>query len=760
MIFAWMLILLGCPDPKTLDQDRDGFIASEDCNDDDPNVNPLADEVCNDVDDDCDGRINNDAIDGSSFLADFDGDGFGDDSSIHTLCVIEAGYVDTSSGGDCDDSNGTIFPGAVERCNEVDDDCNTVIDDQPEDGTYFFLDADGDGFGDDSESIFICTAPSGYIEDNTDCDDSSADTFPGSAEQDSPTACMKDADGDGYGERWVLENIVSGTDCDDDNDAISPSAVEICNEIDDDCDLLIDDADDSVADQNVFYVDNDGDGYGDATNTVLNCYATEVLLEDNTDCYDTDDEVNPSAIEICDGVDNDCDTTTSESGMVYRIDAQGVGTDLTATMASGTLSDPLVYEAQGAEELYFCEGTFSTLISTIFDLTIQGIGDVTLTADGANAPGFDFFAVRNYGDATETVIDGIVFDGYNVAIVVRSENDFYNSLTMNDSLIRNGYFISGGGIFSEYANLEIVDSYFEDGSSGYGGLAVTGSHTDVTLENVEISNTSTSAFIGVYLSNESTLEMNDTNISGFSSAGLNLMDSHGSCTNSSSTVSAAIASSGIGLYLSESTWESNDCDYQSSSAQEENELDIQIASEAGYYVGDNATFTCDETSCGTQNMQDFYASSSYAMSSKIYSNRYTAQADLTVRSFSVPLESSSCGGLFPCLCEIDFAMHTYDQGVWDEVWTNSRPGFSNGNVPSGNIGIPLRSGEQFALTVEYDCGYDLTYQYGSSSAVPSNSLLLFESSYQGTGGGDVSPEGLFEYSQTYYGQTVIVETVP
>ena len=72
MISVWMLILLGCPDPKTLDADGDGFIASEDCNDDDPSVNPLASEVCNDVDDDCDGRINNDAIDGSSFLADFD----------------------------------------------------------------------------------------------------------------------------------------------------------------------------------------------------------------------------------------------------------------------------------------------------------------------------------------------------------------------------------------------------------------------------------------------------------------------------------------------------------------------------------------------------------------------------------------------------------------------------------------------------------------------------------------------------------------
>ena len=85
-----------------------------------------------------------------------------------------------------------------------------MIDDQPEDGVYFFLDEDGDGFGNDSESIFTCTPPSGYIEDNTDCDDSSVDTFPGSAEQDSPTACMKDADGDGYGDISSSEDVASG----------------------------------------------------------------------------------------------------------------------------------------------------------------------------------------------------------------------------------------------------------------------------------------------------------------------------------------------------------------------------------------------------------------------------------------------------------------------------------------------------------------------------------------------------------------------
>ena len=148
------------------------------------------------------------------------------------------------------------------------------------------------------------------------------------------------------------------------------------------------------------------------------------------------------------------------------------------------------------------------------------------------------------------------------------------------------------------------------------------------------------------------------------------------------------------------------------------------------------------------------------MSSKVYSNRYATQEDLTIGSFSIPLEAISCGVLFQCSCDIDFAMHTFDQGVWEEVWTGTKTGFFNGYVPSGRIGVPLRAGEQFALTAEYNCNYELTYEYDSSGTSPSSSLLDFEVSYTGSGGGDVSPEGIWMNTQTYYDQVVTLETVP
>ena len=761
MISILMFIFWGCSDPKNIDQDDDGFIASEDCNDEDPNVHPLADEICNDIDDNCDGRINNDPIDGSAFLADWDGDGFGDDASQHILCAIEDGYVELSSGGDCDDDNSAAHPNAVELCNGLDDDCNNVTDDNPQDGTSFFRDLDGDGFGDASDSIFGCIQMDGYIEDNTDCDDSNANTFPGSAENDSLTDCMIDEDGDGYGSGNVAGNAIAGTDCNDSDAAVSPDASEVCDGIDNDCDLLIDDADDSVVDQLLLYSDLDGDGYGDPANIVYHCFPTEFAIEDSTDCDDTNENVNPSASEICDGIDNDCDGTTSESGMVYSIDAQGTGTDVTSIMALGTPSTLNMYEPSGEEALYFCEGTFSPTISTTSDITIQGIGDVTFLADGLNAPNFDLVAVRNYGDATSTSIDGIVFDGYNLAILIGSENNMYNELTMNDVLIRNGYSIVGAGINVQYTITEVTNSYFEDGAAGYGGLAITAYSSDLTLETVEISGSAGLSQVGVYASEYSLFDMVDTDISGFPFAGVVLVNSDGICTDSSSSSSgSSFSSSNHGLYLDASTWESNGCDYQSSSSQDENDVDIELADEASYYIGDNATFSCSETSCGTQTEQLFDGASSFSMSSKVYGNRYSTQSDVTVRSFSVPLEGDTCGQWFGCFCDVDFAMHMFEQGSWTQLWTGTRTGFFNGYVSSGTIGEPVRTGEEFALTVEYNCNNELTYRFGNSQSVPSNTFLTLESSYAGSGGTVPSPEGLMVNSASYYDQEVVVETVP
>ena len=76
---------------------------------------------------------------------DDDGDGFGDDAETIDSCDVREGYV--AIGNDCDDSNADVFPSAPEVCDEVDNDCNELIDDNV--GSIYYLDQDMDGFGQD-----------------------------------------------------------------------------------------------------------------------------------------------------------------------------------------------------------------------------------------------------------------------------------------------------------------------------------------------------------------------------------------------------------------------------------------------------------------------------------------------------------------------------------------------------------------------------------------------------------------------------------
>ena len=97
--------------------------------------------------------------------ADADGDGF-----------------DTGEGGDCDDGSSAVFPGGIEVCDGLDNDCNGTADDDAVDPVTFYADEDGDGVGDASSSIDACSAPAGYVDDSGDCDDGDADVFPGADE--------------------------------------------------------------------------------------------------------------------------------------------------------------------------------------------------------------------------------------------------------------------------------------------------------------------------------------------------------------------------------------------------------------------------------------------------------------------------------------------------------------------------------------------------------------------------------------------------
>jgi subtilisin-like proprotein convertase family protein len=137
-----------------------------DCNDSNAAINPGAAEVCNDLDDDCDGEVDEGLM--QTWHPDSDSDGYGSPAGLIFLsCSPIQGYINNAL--DCDDANAAVYPGATEVCNGMDDDC----DGQTDEGllSAFYADADGDGFGAYFNPVLACSAPPGYVANNGDCDD-------------------------------------------------------------------------------------------------------------------------------------------------------------------------------------------------------------------------------------------------------------------------------------------------------------------------------------------------------------------------------------------------------------------------------------------------------------------------------------------------------------------------------------------------------------------------------------------------------------
>ena len=223
-----------------VDGDGDGYAACEECNDADEAVSPVGVELCDTIDNDCNGVVDDDwALDAATWFVDGDLDGFGGDHTV-MACVIPSGYAGVA--GDCDDANAGENPGEVEVCDpsDVDEDCSGMADDtgaSPASMTTYYADSDNDGFG-GSTTTAACSAPSGYLSTSTDCDDADGDTFPGAAGSDSLTACMKDGDLDEYGDLAPSSGVAAGTDCDDGDSLVHPGTTDVVDNVDSDCDGL------------------------------------------------------------------------------------------------------------------------------------------------------------------------------------------------------------------------------------------------------------------------------------------------------------------------------------------------------------------------------------------------------------------------------------------------------------------------------------------------------------------------------------------
>ncbi len=333
----------------------DGAMADADMADADVADGALADGAL------ADAALDGDLVDGSpgttTYYADMDMDGFGDPSTPMDAEVAPDGYVEDAT--DCDDTAMDVHPGATEVCNGVDDNCDGVVDEGVT--TTYYADTDDDTFGDPSATMDACEAPSGYVSDSTDCDDTAMDVHPG--------------------------------------------ATEVCNGVDDNCDGVVDEGVTTT-----YYADTDGDTFGDPSATMDACEAPSGYVSDSTDCDDATRGVHPGATEACNGVDDDCSGAVDD-GLTAPACALTAGVCAGATQAcggragwaacAGSASYGANYEA-GAETSCDgsdndCDGTVDEGTRTAFYADCDGDGarDVSVRRNACDAPGALAYFVAN-----------------------------------------------------------------------------------------------------------------------------------------------------------------------------------------------------------------------------------------------------------------------------------------------------------------------------------------------------------------------------
>ena len=424
------------------DLDADGYSTDNgDCDDGNPAMHPSALEVCDGLDNDCDGTADEDSVDAPTWYADLDGDSFGDEAAGVLNCEeLDAHVLDNT---DCDDEDALVSPAGQELCDGADNDCDGTVDEgDAADALTWYADLDSDGYGDPGAAENACQQPDDSTDNNGDCNDGDA--------------------------------------------AVHPGAMEICDGQQNDCDaaswtgedgmVLFEDSAGSTEDISQWFIGSPG------------AVATHVINQDGTYTF-----CGTTYVRL----------TINASNVVLQGDTAGSTPTLDAAASgplievSGSNVDLVIYDlvlTGGASDEGGALSTGQTgdKMIAIHRSTITGNSS---TDDGGG------ISVRNAAlSVHDTIISGNEATGSGGGIY-----SLFSDITLTESTVSLNTSNNGGGIYVNQGDVAITGSTVSDNetASSGGGLYVT--QGDVTLSDTFLSGNTTQNYGGGAVVNSGSL---------------------------------------------------------------------------------------------------------------------------------------------------------------------------------------------------------------------------------------------------------------